>query len=264
MHTRDAPAIPRFRGTAVQPPRRVLTPLSRACRVVAYAAVATLAACATPARQDDVRQDAAPGGAHALGIRSADPSVIAVGDLFYAVESDGGAIYVRAARALEELARSPRTRVFEGLRDVWAPEIVQADGTFYIYFAAGGMTEQRMHVIASHEPTEGYGAPVRLDLPDDRWAIDGTAFRHGGRQWFVWSGWAGDINDVQRLYVAPMDAPTRVTGPRRAIAEPGEAFERAVGAPYVAEAPQPIEDPDGILHVVYSVNGSWSGEASLE
>jgi GH43 family beta-xylosidase len=193
-------------------------------------------------------------------IQRADPSVVRDGDLYYAVESDSVSLYVRSARSPQGLSRSEPLRIAGPMTHVWAPELLRAGDTWYVYFAAGTFTEQRMYYVAAKHPTRRYSAPVRLDLADDKWAIDGVPFRYRGQWWFVWSGWPGDANLEQDLYLARMRDPVTPSGPRYLVSRPSERWERSVGNPYVNEGPQPIVDPSGMLHIAYSANGSWSAD----
>ncbi|MGA5025688.1 MULTISPECIES: glycoside hydrolase family 43 protein [Streptomyces] len=191
----------------------------------------------------------------------ADPTVIKVGDLYVSAKAVDGGIAVRTAATPEAVATAPKHQVWRdtaGLGEVWAPEIVHHDGQYRIYFAAGRGAAHRMYHIGSANPTSGYSAAVKVSLPGDKWAIDGVPFTYNGQRWFVWSGWSGDTNVEQNLYLARMSSPTAATGGRYVISQPREPWERVVGNPYINEAPQPVVDPSGRLHVVYSANGSWS------
>ncbi|RFU84593.1 hydrolase [Streptomyces triticagri] len=197
------------------------------------------------------------------GLAGADPSVLRVGSTYVAVKTGDGGIVVRQASSLDGLASAPATTVWRdegGLGEVWAPEIVRDGGRYYIYFAAGTGAAHRMYVISSDSPDTGYGEAQKLALPDDKWAIDGALFTFEGQRWFVWSGWEGDTNVEQNLYIARMSDPTTPTGERHIISQPRESWERVVGDPYINEAPEPIKDPNGQLHIVYSANGSWSDQ----
>jgi GH43 family beta-xylosidase len=202
----------------------------------------------------------------AQSIRAADPSVIRVGGTYVSVQSLNGGIAVRQASSPDGLAAAPARQVWSDTRgrgEVWAPEIVLDGGRYYIYFSAGVGAAHRMYVISSVAADRDYTAETRLALPDDKWAVDGALFTFNGQRWFVWSGWAGDTNVEQNLYLARMSSPTTVTGGRYAISQPREPWERVVGNPFINEGPEPIKDPNGQLHIVYSANGSWSDQYCL-
>jgi GH43 family beta-xylosidase len=209
---------------------------------------------------------AGPARAGQTGLRAADPSVIRVGGTYISVQSVGDGIAVRQASSPDALASASARRVWSdtgNLGEVWAPEIVRDSGRYHIYFTAGRGSAHRMYVISSSSPDSGYSGATRLALPDDKWAIDGTLFTFNGQRWFVWSGWAGDTNVEQNLYIARMSSPTTPTGARYVISQPREAWERVVGNPFINEGPEPIRDPNGQLHIVYSANGSWSDQYCL-
>jgi hypothetical protein len=133
-----------------------------------------------------------------LSIRNADLSVIRVNSTSISVETEGGRIYVRMASSVDALSSAVRTLVWSnpaGLAEVWAPEIIKDGTTYYIYFTAGAGSAHRMYYIQSQSPNSGYSRETRMALPDNKWAIDGTAFIYQGQRWFVWSGWVGDTND---------------------------------------------------------------------
>ncbi|XVU27647.1 glycoside hydrolase family 43 protein [Actinoplanes sp. CA-054009] len=209
---------------------------------------------------------AAPASAARTSLRAADPSVIRVGTTYVGVQSTGGGIAVRQGSSPEAVATATARTVWSDTRnlgEVWAPEIVLDGGRYYIYFSAGRASNHRMYVISSTAAASGYGAETKVALPDDKWAIDGSMFVHNGQRWFVWSGWAGDTNVEQNIYIAKMSSPYAATGARFIISQPREGWERVVGHPFINEGPEPIRDPDGRLHIVYSANGSWSDQYCL-
>ena len=204
-----------------------------------------------------------PAQASQTTVHNADPSVIRVGSTYISAESSGGGIAVREASSPDALGAAAAKKVWSdtaGRGEVWAPEIVVDGGRYYIYFSSGTGSAHRMYVISSATANSGYGGETKLALPDDKWAIDGNMFTFNGQRWFVWSGWAGDTNVEQNLYVARMSSPTAPTGARYIISQPRESWERVVGNPYINEAPAAIKDPNGQLHIVYSANGSWSDQ----
>ncbi|MFJ5559205.1 glycoside hydrolase family 43 protein [Streptomyces sp. NPDC093250] len=240
-------------------PNGTKRPARRPAALVAYVLAGILAAAMTMTSAEPARADP-------TGLRAADPSVIRVGGTYISVQSAGGGIVVRQAPSTSALASATPRQVWSDTRDrgeVWAPEIVRDGSRYYIYFTAGRGAAHRMYVISSDRPDSGYSAETRLALPDDKWAIDGTLFTFGGQRWFVWSGWAGDTNVEQNIYLARMSDPTTPTGARYIISQPRESWERVVGDPFINEAPEPIRDPAGQLHIVYSANGSWSDQYCL-
>jgi GH43 family beta-xylosidase len=197
-----------------------------------------------------------------MGITGADPSIVRTEGGFVSVESVAGrTLYVREAPSLAELAKSrpiPIWRDRDGLGEVWAPEIVRHNGRFEVYFAAGAGSAHRMHVIKSDSPASGYGVAAEVVLPQDKWAIDGVPFTYQNKRYFVWSGWQGDVDLAQDIFIAAMDADGQVLAPRVLISSPDQTWEN-IGeqTPAINEAPQPVLDPAGQLHIVYSANGSW-------
>jgi len=204
-----------------------------------------------------------------MGVRNADPSIIIMDSgAFLSVETDNsnGFIYTRQASTLDGLGSVERDLVWtnpEGWEEVWAPEIIKGEGSYIIDFAAGPGAEHRMYSIDSTSPDADFSEALYRDLADDLWAIDGVPFFFEGDWWYVWSGWernfVGGEQEEQGLYIQKMDGPLRMTGPRYVIAQPREWWERvdSFHPSWINEAPQPIVDPSGNLHVVYSANGSW-------
>ena len=76
----------------------------------------------------------------------------------------------------------------------------------------------------------------------------------------VWSGWEGDVNVSQNLYIAEMKDPFTISSERRLISSPDEPFERGscdgINAPFINEGPFPFYDKDD-LYILYSGSGSW-------
>lgn len=196
------------------------------------------------------------------GIPGADPSVIRTQHGYVAVESRRGhALLVRVASSLDELTEARAKRIWfdrDRLGEVWAPEIVFRNGSYSVYFAAGVGSDHRMYKISSADPDAGYGDAVEIPLPDNKWAIDGLPFTYRGVDYFVWSGWQGDADVEQDIFMVRLDEDGRPEGPRILVAVPDQLWENvARETPSINEGPQPIVDPAGQLHIVYSANGSW-------
>ncbi|MDV3251027.1 family 43 glycosylhydrolase [Devosia sp. BK] len=202
------------------------------------------------------------------GIYSADPSVIHTDDGFVAVESRrGDSLVVRVASSLDALAEARGLRIWfdrDRLGEVWAPEIVYKEGLYHVYFAAGVGEAHRMYRITSTEPTSGYGPAEEIDLPEDKWAIDGMPFSFDGDDFFVWSGWQGDSDVQQDIFIVKLQGDDAPDASRAIISSPDQPWENVANeTPSINEGPQPIVDPAGQLHVVYSANGSWGANYCL-
>ena len=207
------------------------------------------------------------GAIQLTNINNADPSVITTvlnGSFTYmSVETDGRYLHYRSASSLEGLNSATPIQIRDegnGNR-IWAPELVKLDDVYYVYYAK----RERMYVISSYQVTSNgitWNSPVKLHLPDNKWAIDGVPFKWDNKLWFVWSGWAGNENGQQNLYITEMTSPTiaKPGAARHLISQPTEAWETADDRHQpttVNESPQPIKAPDGGLHIFYSANGHW-------
>jgi GH43 family beta-xylosidase len=102
----------------------------------------------------------------------------------------------------------------------------------------------------------------RLELPEGKWAIDGTAFEHNGQLYFLWSGWEGDVNVRQDIYITKMSDPWTVEGDRILLSKPELEWETRGGTPAINEAPQFLEG-DGKIFIVYSASGCWTDDYTL-
>ena len=197
-------------------------------------------------------------------MKAADPSIISSNGQYYGVYVSGGSLYVKKSSSVAGLGTATAQKIWSksGASEVWAPEIVKYNGQYLVYFTYGAGAAHRMYVISSSNPDSGYGAETPVVLPDNKWAIDGTLFTYNNETWFTWSGWEGDVNGQQNIYVARMSDTTTSVGPRYVISKPTASWEKmsggSFGLPYVNEAPQPVVDPNGQLHMGFSANGYWS------
>ncbi len=187
---------------------------------------------------------------------------------FYYCRSVGNGVAVRAANSPAALPGADETVVYrapEGTMwscSYWAPELVYLENAWYIYVAAdnGQNENHRMYVLKSDTPFGPFEMLGKLSTPDDRWAIDGTVLTWKGEMYFVWSGWEGDEDGEQNLYIAHMDTPVSIDSPRVKISTPTYKWEkRGMG---VNEGPVALEK-DGALYIVYSASGSWTDDYCL-
>ena len=216
----------------------------------------------------------------------ADPYVIEKDDIYYycfssSVTIDGiayPAIKVAAHGSIgfgelitqnRSVFNSTQTSIANAKKEYWAPELHYFDAAtvgkenagWYIYFAAddGNNTNHRMYVLRATDPENpfsDYEMIGQITDPTNKWAIDGTVLQLNGSLFFVWSGWEGNTNVAQNIYIAKMSDPWTISSERVMLSKPEYSWETQ-GNPDVNEGPQ-ILQYNGSTHVVYSASGSWS------
>jgi GH43 family beta-xylosidase len=194
------------------------------------------------------------------------------GLIYLAFSSDGKVKAVRG-KSVKDLSTTETTTLWTPpptgphSKELWAPELHYLHGAWYVYVAAddGENVNHRMYVLrcTAEDP---FSLPWELvgkvaDPETDRWAIDGTVLDHDGKLYFIWSGWPGDTNGQQNLYIAPMSDPLTISGPRVLISEPQLPWELN-GNPLINEGPQVLQY-NGNTHIIYSASGSWTDHYCL-
>ena len=203
-----------------------------------------------------------------------DPWVMQKDGYYYYCYARGG-VWVNRGRTLAEAVQRGGQRVWRPeagkaySKEIWAPELHFIDGKWYIYVAAddGDNHHHRMYVLESRtsDAMGAYDLKGKMTDPSDKWAIDGTVLAHGGQLYFIWSGWEGETNGRQDLYIAEMSDPLTITGERMLLSQPKYDWER-IGRPLINEGPQILKGRGGQgrrLFVVYSASGSWTDHYCL-
>src|SRR5579862_5809380 len=104
------------------------------------------------------------------------------------------------------------------MQDIWAPELHDVAGHWYVYFAADqppkGNPGHRMYVLRGPDsstdpmnPSSTFTLVGQIgNLPSDQWAIDGTVFTLNNQLYLTYSGWPPTESDgnKQELYIAKM------------------------------------------------------------
>lgn len=200
-------------------------------------------------------------------IDTPDPSVVYKDGYYYMTFTHNGAdVMVMKSRTIDFKDAQRKTVWYPDVgtnysAELWAPEIQYLQGKWYIYFAAddGRNENHRMFALQADtdDPMGSYTFKGQIADDSNKWAIDGLAAEIGGKLYFVWSGWEGDVNVQQNTYIAPMSDPLTISGPRVLLSEPELDWEKAGGPPYINEG-QSILYQDGNVHIVYSGAGSWT------
>ncbi len=155
-------------------------------------------------------------------------------------------------------------------KQLWAPEIHFINGKWYVYFAAddGKNENHRMYVLenSSADPLDGaWTFKGKISDASDKWAIDGSVFEHNGELYMVWSGWDGNTNGRQDIFIAKMKNPWTIEGDRVMISTPTYDWEKhgdlndPDNPPHVDvnEGPQILKNGDKVF-LIYSASGCWT------
>ena len=203
----------------------------------------------------------------------ADPWVIKEGNEYFVTFTTGSNITLMRTNKMSDLKNGSKKVIWTppatGLnsKELWAPELHKINGKWYVYYAAsdGNNVNHRMWVLentASDPFTGVWQDKGELILPDNKWAIDGSPFELNGKYYFVWSGWEGNVDVRQDIYIAEMNTPISVVGNRFAIVKPTTAWETNNTNPQVAEGPQFLLKNDKVF-VFYSAGACWKDGYSI-
>ncbi len=197
----------------------------------------------------------------------ADPWVIKHNGTYYYCWSRNNGVAVIAADSIDKITRENPSQVYVAPRgqmyskEYWAPELHYINGKWYIYVAAddGTNANHRMYVLQgiSQDPTKPFRFVGQITDPTNKWAIDGTVLQLGSELYFVWSGWQGNTDVDQRLYIAHMSDPTTIDSERVEISRPTESWEGRIN-----EGPTAVFNGDD-TYIVYSANASYGANYCL-
>lgn len=210
-----------------------------------------------------------------------DPWIIFNKGWYYYSCSAGGRIILRKGRNLDDLKLSKEKVIWtppagtSWSKDLWAPELHFIDGIWYLYFAAddGYNKNHRIYVLenkSSDPMSASWEFMGKVADPSDKWAIDASVFEFRNKLYMVWSGWEGDINGQQNIYIAAMKDPLTITGKRTVISKPELAWETVgdLNNPNDVAHVNVNEGPVALLHrnrlfIVYSASGCWTDNYCL-
>lgn len=200
-----------------------------------------------------------------------DPYITKHNNKYYRCYAKDNSISVACADTIDELAYATGEKVYspekdrEYSKELWAPELHIIDGKCYIYVACddGNNHNHRMYVLENHssDPMKPYTMHGKITDSTDKWAIDGTVVNIHNKNYFVWSGWEGNENICQNLYIAEMKNPFELATERYLISKPEYDWEK-LGASGKPESPFVNEGAfgfcvDGEYYLTYSAAGSW-------
>lgn len=211
----------------------------------------------------------------------ADPWIIEKDGYYYYTHTTGHNLVLYKTRNFDELPAARRVVVWNPpdstnwSKQLWAPELHYIKGRWYFYFAADdGVNEtHRIYVLENKrkDPTQGaWEFKGQVADATNKWAIDASVFRHKRKWYMAWSGWEGDVNRQQDIYIARMKNPWTIRGERARISSPTLEWERhgdlndPQNPPHVAvnEGPQWLRNKKK-LFIVYSASGCWTDHYGL-
>ena len=226
-------------------------------------------------------QDSARTFTNPLLPSGADPFSFYKDGFYYYTHTTGNRIVLWKTKSIATLKTAEQKTIYTPppgtnySKNVWAPEIHYIDGKWYAYFAAddGHNKNHRMYVVenASPDPMQGeWILKGKVADPSDKWAIDGDVFIYRGKLYMIWSGWRGDEDGQQNIYIAKMKNPWTIDGHRVQISTSDFDWEKigdikeanTLRHVDVNEGPQVLRNGEK-LFVVYSASGCWTDYYSL-
>ncbi len=169
----------------------------------------------------------------------ADPHVFLHSDGFYyftATCPEYDRIELRRGHSLGELATAEAKVVWKMHANgpmshhIWAPEIHNIGGKWYLYFAASradAIWEIRMYVLENPSPNPLEGKWIekgQIKMNWESFTLDATTFEHHGSRYLAWAQNAPKTKGTS-LYIAKMDTPWSITGTQVMISKPEFGWE---------------------------------------
>ena len=154
---------------------------------------------------------------------------------------------------------------------LWAPEVAYDNGTFYMYYSAGGEEGEghQLRVAMATGPSGPFEDSGVVLTPDDPFTIDAHPFRDDDGWWYLY--YCRDFLDSERgervgtgIVVDRLVGMTRLAGERRTVVRPHaewQLYERQrewygrVWDWYTVEGPF-VRKHDGRYYCLYS-GGAW-------
>lgn len=180
-------------------------------------------------------------------------------------------IILRSAKTLAELEQAEEKILWsrhltgEMGSHIWAPELHYIDGTWYIYFAAGGAEDTwaiRPYVLActGQKPMEDdwiekgkMEAAAGDEFSFQSFSLDATTFALKGKRYFIWAEKGGVGKGISNLYIAEMENPLKLKTPQVLLTTPDYEWER-IGF-WVNEGPAVIRH-GGRIFVSFSASAT--------
>lgn len=211
----------------------------------------------------------------------ADPWIIENDGYFYYTHTTGSNLVLYKTTNIANLPTAPNKVLWEPpqgtlySKEIWAPELHFIRGRWFLYFAADdGVNENhRIYVLENKaaDPMQGtWQLKGQVSDVSNKWAIDASVFKFNRKWYMAWSGWEGDKNGRQDIFIARMKNPWTIKGKGVRISSPILDWEThgdlndPLNPPHVAvnEGPQWLRHNKD-LFIVYSASGCWTDHYAL-
>lgn len=205
--------------------------------------------------------------------RGADPWVVQKDGTYYFTYTQGSRLVLHVTKKVTDLRNATVVNAWVPppgttySKELWAPELHEINGKWYIYFAAddGQDANHRMYVVenTSSSPLRGnWELKGKVGDPTDYWAIDGTILQQDGQLYMIWSGRTGSgLGFPQNLYIAKMSNPWTIDGERVLLSTPQYSWEKHGAA--INEGPAVIKNAKGEVFLTFSGSGYWTDDYCL-
>ena len=210
-----------------------------------------------------------------------DPWVTSYKGVYYFMATTGHNLTLRATPDIADLANAQKLVVWTPpttgpySHDIWAPEIHRFDNKWYIYFAAdaGSNETHRIYVIEnlSEDPMQGeWTFKGQVTDRTNKWAIDASAFELHGQKYMIWSGWQGDHDGEQDIFIAHLKNPWTIDSERTLLSRPEYSWEEVGDLLNRPSMPHlnVNEGPEILIHnqdvfLIYSASACWTDYYAL-
>ncbi len=207
----------------------------------------------------------------------ADPYVLRADDGSYYFTASVPAydkIVLRHADSLEGLKEAEEVTIWtkhesgDMSQHIWAPELHQIDGTWYIYYAASRTDDiwrLRPYILrcqGSDPMKDAWTECGMMQRSDDdiysfeAFSLDATVFENHGKWYYVWAEKVSVGIQISNLYIAEMESPLKLKTAQVLLTTPDYDWERV--DIWVNEGPAVIKH-DNMIYLTYSASATGEG-----
>ena len=203
-----------------------------------------------------------------------DPWVVQKDTNYYYTHTAGNKLILYKTNKMSSLGKASQKTIWSPpsstaySENLWAPELHSIGNKWYMYFAAddGNNQNHRIYVVENQaeDPMNGtWTFKGKVADATNKWAIDATLLEYKSELFMLWSGWQGDTDIQQDIFIAKMSDPITISSERVKISSPTYNWEKAGSPPFVNEGPQVLKNASGEVFLTFSASGCWTDAYSL-